>query len=220
MRSLLAFALLVSSCTSRPEPYEASGGGIVGTISSVDLSPMAYDGDAVIQMETDTGELLRVLIAARMNLCAATGLDLVGQLEEGDRITVSGDREGDAIRPCTDSSHRLARLEMTRGRYEGAYAYGFETSGFKSCEAHEEDWWVRPTDALTTQYRELMDARGLTPGRGLGPFVRLVVEGDVSQRGSHGHLGGWDRELVVTRVIEMEYFASGEETWPTIDCSE
>ena len=226
MRLLLLLALLASGCTPRPD---ASGGSadasgedaVVGTVTSVDLSPMAYDGDAIIEMVTDSGDTLDVHIAARMNLCEATGLSTVGSLQSGDRIEVVGERgEDGTLRPCSSAEHRLMREGFSTGTYEGAYASGFETSGFKPCDAYDEDWWVRGTDDLSIRYQTIADEEGGTPGRGLGPFVRLVVEGERSERGEHGHLGGYDRELVVTRVISMEYLAAGDGVWPEIACSE
>ena len=73
---------------------------------------------------------------------------------------------------------------------------------------------MRGTDDLSVRYQDIANEQGVTPGRGLGPFVRLVVEGERSAEGEHGHLGGYDRELVVTRVISMEYLAPGDGEWP------
>ncbi len=110
MRTLLFLALLASGCTSRTTP-EASGGAVSGTITSVDLSPFAYDGDGQIVMETASGETVRVLIAARTNLCAAEGLSVVGALKAGDRVEVVGERAADgSIRPCLEASHRVTRV--------------------------------------------------------------------------------------------------------------
>lgn len=222
MRSLLLLALLVSACSPRPSTQHDDDRPpvVTGTIERVDLSPMAYDGDAEITMVTAEGERVEVRIPARTNLCEASGLAALGTLREGDDIEVAGAMENGVLRPCSSAEHRIGRAGYTSGTYEGSFAVGFETSGMKPCGAAEANWWVVQTDDLSTRYQTILRDQGLRPpARGMGPFVRIVVEGELSETGNHGPLETWDRELVVSRVLEMEYLAPGDGEWPVVDCS-
>ena len=112
--ALLFVLLLVAGCatTSAPDLVLETGSTatLSGTVVSVNLEPMAVDGDGVITIETESGATARVFVAARMNLCTAEGLDLVGDLAPGDRIEVQGRVMGGTnIRPCEGDDHFLRR---------------------------------------------------------------------------------------------------------------
>lgn len=208
--------LLASACGPRPDPAAQGPAPIAGTVERVDLSPMAYDGDAELTLRTDQGERVEVRVPARMGLCEAAGLNVVGRLEIGDRVEVVGEwSENGTIRPCTSPEHRLVRPGFAEGTYEGVYVSGFETSSFTPCGETDVHWWVHPSDDLVARYNAI---RGEQAGRGLGPHVRLVLEGDLSPEGEYGHLGASPRALTVTRVMAMEYLAPGDGEWPTIAC--
>lgn len=218
MRACLLLVLLVSACSSPPE---ASGGGVIGTVTSVDLAPMAYDGDAVIVMETGGGEVVTVRVAARMNLCDASGLALVGELVPGDRIEVTGSMDPDgSIRPCTDPSHFIARVGAAASEtWEGYYVGGFETSAFRACGETGDAWWLNPSADFNDRYNSIRAQHSSqTGGRYFGPHVRVQFEGVRSARGHHGHLGMAPYEIRVTRLMDMEFVASGDGEWPEVDC--
>lgn len=74
--------------------------------------------------------------------------------------------------------------------YYGLYSYGFETSSFTPCN-DDEQWWARGRKRF-----------------GIGVPLKyeygsrfLGLEGSVSEIGKWGHLGHYDRELVVDRVF-------------------
>ena len=109
MRTASLALLVLAAASACSAPPEASG-AVIGTVQRVDLEPMAYDGDAVIVLRTDSGETVEVRVAARMNLCEAEGLAVVGELRPGDRVEVVGERgEDGAVRPCMSAQHRLVR---------------------------------------------------------------------------------------------------------------
>lgn len=112
MRLLPSLLLaLVAGCAPSPSasPGTSTEVTVRGTVVSVDLAPMAYDGNAVLLVATDDGEA-RVEIPARTNLCTATGLSLVSGLRPGDAVVVVGARtESGAIVPCTSAGHSLQR---------------------------------------------------------------------------------------------------------------
>lgn len=218
MRASLCLLVLIAACSS---PTPASGDGTRGTVTSVDLSPMAYDGDAVIVMETAAGESVAVHVPARMNLCAARGLDLVGDLRVGDEIDVTGETGPDgAIRPCAEAEHSIVRVSAADAQtWEGHYVGGFETSAFRACGETGDAWWLTPSDDFTAAYNALVEEHaGPRQGRQFGPHVRVQIEGDRSARGQHGHLGMAPYEIRVTRLIDMAFVASGDGEWPEPDC--
>lgn len=82
-----------------------------GRVASVDKTPMAYDGDALVVVTTKAHGAVTVHLAARRNLCQAQGLDLLEVLKPGDRLQVEGTATGPAdISVCQGASHRLTRL--------------------------------------------------------------------------------------------------------------
>ena len=85
---------------------------VEGEVASVDLSPMAYDGDALVVVTSATQGAITVHLPARRNLCKAQGLDLMDELKAGDRVRVEGLATGSAeIRLCQDAADRLQRIE-------------------------------------------------------------------------------------------------------------
>ena len=85
---------------------------VEGAVASVDLSPMAYDGDALVVVTSATQGAVTVHLPARRNLCKAQGLDLMDELKPGDRVRVEGVAIGAGeIRLCQDVADRLQRID-------------------------------------------------------------------------------------------------------------
>jgi hypothetical protein len=83
-----------------------------GRVATVDLSPMAYDGDALVVVTDAAHGPVTVHLPARRNLCKAQGLDLIDELRPGDRVRVEGVATGASdVRLCQDSADRLQRLD-------------------------------------------------------------------------------------------------------------
>ncbi|GAB3730280.1 hypothetical protein GCM10028862_09440 [Luteimonas pelagia] len=118
VRPLLALALaaaLSSGCATTAATDAAAGPGTTATaegrITSIDRDPWAYDGNAVMAVQT-TGGTARVEIPARLNLCDAPGLDAFGTLVVGERIRATGEVGADgAITVCRGTGHALVRLD-------------------------------------------------------------------------------------------------------------
>lgn len=109
MRYLLLLALL-AACASGDTTGDPDG-LLIGTVTSVDLSPMAYDGDAVLVIDVD-GSPVEVRVPARINLCPAQDRIELAELSVGDRVEVRGSREADgAVRPCSEADHLLRKAE-------------------------------------------------------------------------------------------------------------
>lgn len=81
---------------------------ISGRIVSVDASPMAYDGDGLMVLATDTHGRVTVHVPARSNLCKAQGLDVFHRATAGMRIeAVGAPTDPSNLTVCVEANHRL-----------------------------------------------------------------------------------------------------------------
>lgn len=80
-------------------------------------------------------------------------------------------------------------LPSPDGSYRGRYTFGFEVGSLTPCGSPEQ-WWVT---VETPVLREALGERTAT--------VYTEVRGDLSAKGSYGHLGQYARELVVREVV-------------------
>jgi len=80
-------------------------------------------------------------------------------------------------------------------RYEGLWDFHFETSSFTTADG-EGPWWLsgegETWPALTAPFTEAGTPWGT---------LEIVIEGELSEPGQYGHLGAYERELRITRVI-------------------
>ncbi len=83
--------------------------------------------------------------------------------------------------------------------YSGEWDWRFETSSFASSDGRGP-WWLSGEGDVWEQ----LSAPIMQAGNGPWGRVRLVVEGELSAPGTYGHLGAYERELRVTRVIGAE----------------
>jgi len=115
MRLLPLLILFCAGCSgsSAPPLFDVGSAATVsGTVVTINVEAMAVDGDGVITLETGDGSTARIFVAARMMLCEAEGLDLIGELAPGDHIEVSGDAVGGTnVRPCESETHYIRRVE-------------------------------------------------------------------------------------------------------------
>lgn len=81
---------------------------IEGAIASIDTAPWAYDGNAVVQVDTSDRGRVAVQLPARWNLCKAPPVNMEA-LAVGVRVRAVGaaGAEGEVV-VCQDESHRLA----------------------------------------------------------------------------------------------------------------
>lgn len=104
---LIALLAALAACPLAPDDV-ARTATVRGAVVELDLSPMAYDGDARIEVRTARGPAV-VLVPARMGLCQAEGLQLVGELAVGDEIEARGIEQNGAVTPCLAADHYLRR---------------------------------------------------------------------------------------------------------------
>ncbi|MCC7077191.1 MAG: hypothetical protein IT198_08710 [Acidimicrobiia bacterium] len=79
--------------------------------------------------------------------------------------------------------------------YTGHYSTGFEVSAFVECGS-DEQWWVVGSAELTEEVEAAADSPPYEP-------VYLRVRGTLSEPGTYGHLGAYQRQLTVTEVLDV-----------------
>ncbi len=84
-------------------------------------------------------------------------------------------------------------------RYRGTYLFGMEQSEFRP-EGSRDKWWLSGDihDLRKRFTRPSKDGSAELSGP-----VAIVVEGELSAIGQHGHLGLYKRELRVSQVLEV-----------------
>ena len=108
--SSTALVVMLAACASTPAPGPANANTTIeGSIASIDTSPWAYDGNAVIAIDADAGGRVTVQLPARWNLCQAAPVD-VAALAEGMRVRATGSREEGGLVVCQDPSHEVVPL--------------------------------------------------------------------------------------------------------------
>jgi hypothetical protein len=110
---VLGVAVSVAACATPATPPAAANGAdtLEGEIASIDTAPWAYDGNAVIVVDTAAHGPVAVQLPARWNRCQAAPVD-VEALRVGMQVRASGtmDSPGELV-VCQDASHRLVPAE-------------------------------------------------------------------------------------------------------------
>lgn len=79
-----------------------------GTILSIDTDPWAYDGNAVVSLQTAANGLMNVQLPARWNLCKAAPVDTAA-LKVGQEVRAVGTLVATGeLAVCERPEHRLA----------------------------------------------------------------------------------------------------------------
>ena len=211
---LLFLAALLAACSAPEAPADGRTAGTTdraytGRVVSVDRSPMAFDGDALVDVQPDDGSARIVVhVPARQNLCAAT-IDGLGEVAPGDRVEVRGDatRAG-TVTPCERADHVFRVVERASPSVEtvrGVFESGFERSAFRPCDRPDEVWWLIPDDVLADEVDAIRQREAPDGGRGLRLFVEATVVGERREAGAFGHLGQYAHELRVTETRDVAY---------------
>lgn len=100
-----------------------------------------------------------------------------------------------AYKPSTPEPPRY-----TPGTFRGVYRFGPERSEFIANDSRER-WWL---DGNIDDLRRRMVRPSAEEPAELQSPVALVVEGELSERGRYGHMDGYQRELRVTRIVEVK----------------
>ncbi|WP_420456050.1 hypothetical protein [Rubrivirga sp.] len=218
---LLLFCLLLAGCTGTAEAPPAGPAvdrTVTGRVVAVDLSPMAYDGDALVDVQPDSGGApVKVHVPARQNLCVAS-IDALDAVVPGDRVEVRGAGGEGIVTPCEGEDHVFRvteRAEPRAGTFRGVFEAGFETSAFRPCDRPGETWWLLSDEAFFDQFDAIRQREAPDGGRGLRLFVEATVVGTLSDAGQFGHLGQYARQLTVTETRDMVYLGRDLDALPS-----
>ena len=98
--------------------------------------------------------------------------------------------------------------------HSGHFRFGFEESSFVECNSNER-WWVRPTSEREINRFKLKLAPLKNTELNIG---YASFRGVTSENGRFGHLGAYDREFLVSELIEFNSVTPSEcktpEFWP------
>lgn len=110
----IAACLALAACASTSATHAPSAGAqstVEGQVVSVDTAPWAYDGSAVVTVDTDTRGAVRVQLPARWNLCKAPAPQDIDRLQPGQRVRATGTvSEDGALVVCERAEHALVRI--------------------------------------------------------------------------------------------------------------
>ena len=96
-----------------------------------------------------------------------------------------------------------ASSQASPRRYSGTWEWHFETSSFVTDDG-EGPWWLHAEGSTWDQLVAPLQRSGGGPwGR-----VHIVIEAEVSARGAYGHLGAYERQIGVVRVIESRLISA------------
>ena len=109
-----ALLLALAACASAPTalaPEAARQLRIEGSVVSVDTDPWAYDGNAVVTVDTGAGRVA-VQFPARWNLCKAQPPGDLQTLKPGDRVLAVGasSAPGEMV-VCEQPQHLLRQVD-------------------------------------------------------------------------------------------------------------
>jgi len=102
--------------------------------------------------------------------------------------------------------------------FDGVFLLGFETSEFEPC-TNNEAWWLETTAEENTNFynkvqivRDDFARRYGAENIGTGiPLFYLSVEGTITQqKGEYGHLGQYDRKIIVSKAINVRQASNHE----------
>ena len=103
--------LLVAACSTTDGVAPGASKSIEGTIAAIDTQPWAYDGHAVIEIDTARDGRVPVTLPARWNLCKAGPVD-VEALAVGMRVRATGAPAAESgLVVCEHASHRVVPID-------------------------------------------------------------------------------------------------------------
>lgn len=91
----------------------------------------------------------------------------------------------------------MAEYGYTVVEQEGVWSLGFEKSVFTPRDAERGSWW------MTTLGSRAWSEVGLEQVRS-APATRVRIVGYLSPKGRYGHIGGYEREVLMTSATRVE----------------
>ncbi|MES1201846.1 MAG: hypothetical protein ABUS57_10410 [Pseudomonadota bacterium] len=93
---------------------------------------------------------------------------------------------------------------QAKGTYTGTLDWSFETSAFRTDDG-QGPWWLSAEGNVWPQVVAPIQSASTRPWG----HLHITVEGTLSRRGHYGHLGRYEHELRVSRVIESRLQPTG-----------
>jgi hypothetical protein len=111
---LAALAILPACARVADDPVGAEGelATVSGVIESIDVSKMAVDGPAVIEVRSQAHGLVTVFVSPCMGPCVPEAVDALGRIEVGQTLWVIGEVGGrDELAVYDHRAHKLLWVE-------------------------------------------------------------------------------------------------------------
>lgn len=111
---LTILGLVLLSCSSLlPAPLGQPGEvvPVQGSVQSIDLGPMAYDGPAEIRLLIDGNGVVDIYVQSCLGGCALMAVDQLHEVERWETWQVTGEVQADgSLSVYTDAHHSLLGL--------------------------------------------------------------------------------------------------------------
>ncbi len=150
-----------------------------GIVTDVNLEAMAYDGPALVTMQTAVGETVIIAVPSMgLALCEAfENIAFVDVVAVGDTVSVTGERDEDGrVVPCNDISHHLT---VTSKMLDRVYGFEFEyrkgPDGYITLEDNESTDSDFVTGIVLFNQKEYEDFRESTDPREGPPAIHVRV---------------------------------------------
>lgn len=109
----VGLAIAASGCASMPGSAAMQVGrdiAFTGTVASADFAPWAFDGSAVVRVDSPQGRIA-IELPARYNLCKAQGIGGASTLAVGMKVDVNGRVTAPGkVSVCESVSHHIVRI--------------------------------------------------------------------------------------------------------------
>ena len=117
---------------------------------------------------------------------------------------------GAALAGCASGGPAATAEGGMDGVYEGLFSEGFEVSMFEPCDANER-WWLTGFDTSLRSFlerkeelrRDYIEANEIVSAGYVAPLFYLRLKGGVSDVGEFGHMGAYQRQIVLREVVEL-----------------
>lgn len=89
----------------------------------------------------------------------------------------------------------------------GLFSSGFEHSAFRPCDStHDKRWWLSTSNS--SLWEALHSPSGTSEKKWPpSPEIYIEVEGCLSPIGHYGHMGAYERHIVVSKVLNVKKVA-------------
>ena len=106
--SIVLLVAVLGACSPQSLGEVGEVVSVIGEVQTIDISPMAADGPAKLEMRTEAGRLVTVYVQSCFGGCAHVAVDKLWQIEPGQTWQVSGEVQQDgSLAVYTDEAHAI-----------------------------------------------------------------------------------------------------------------